>query len=92
MALENRREEAEIQLRDTVDAWLGSVQAMVARAEGQLELWHSYKSAELPDLEEPWARWLKAASRNGEGVVFMASPVLARDLLHEHLWSRQRAL
>ena len=88
VALENRREEAEIQLRDTVDAWLGSVQAMVARAEGQLELWHSYKSAELPDLEEPWARWLKAASRNGEGVVFMASPVLARDLLHEHLWSR----
>jgi ATP-dependent DNA helicase DinG len=88
VALDNRREEAEIQLRDTVDAWLGSVQAMVARAEGQLELWHSYKSAELPDLDEPWARWLKAASRNGEGVVFMASPVLARDLLHEHLWSR----
>jgi ATP-dependent DNA helicase DinG len=88
VALENRREEAEVQLRDTVDVWLGSVQAMVARAEGQLELWRSYKDAELPDLDEPWARWLKAASRNGDGVVFMASPVLARDLLHEHLWSR----
>jgi len=86
--LDSRREEAEVQLRDTVDNWLGNAQAMVARAQGQLELWRSYREAEAPDLEEPWARWLRPASRSGEGVVFMASPVLARDLLNQHLWRR----
>ena len=88
ITLDNRREEAEVSLRDTVDSWLGTAQAMVARAEGQLELWRSYQDAEAPDLEEPWARWLRAASRSGDGVVFMASPVLARDLLTRHLWDR----
>ena len=65
-----------------------TAEAMVARAQGQLELWRSYREAEAPDLEEPWARWLRPASRSGEGVVFMASPVLARDLLNQHLWRR----
>ncbi len=88
VTLDNRREEAEIHLRDTVDSWLANAQGMVARAEGQLELWRSYQHAETPDLEQPWARWLRAASRGGEGVVFMASPVLARDLLNQHLWTR----
>jgi len=86
-ALDNRRDEIEIAQRDTLDAYLVNVQGMVVRAQGQLDLWRSYAEAVSQDLEDPWVRWLRQ-SRGGTGVDFFASPILARDLLREHIWQR----
>lgn len=85
--LENRRDEIEPALRDSVDTWSVNVQAMLLRAEGQLALWQSYARAEAQDLDDPWARWMRA-SFGGNGIDWFASPVLARDLLREHIWRR----
>lgn len=86
-ALENRREEVEPAMRDTLDVWMVNVQAMVLRAEGQLALWESYARADSPDADDPWARWMRAPT-TGAGVDLYASPVLARDLLRQHIWNR----
>ena len=86
-ALENRRDEVEPQQRDELDVWSVNVQGMVGRAEGQLALWESYSRAEASDLDDPWARWMRGAN-TGSGVDFFASPILARDLLRQHIWSR----
>ena len=87
-ALESRREEAEVSQRDSVDAWTGTASAMLARCESQVELWLSYRQAETPDAEQPWARWIRGTAREGDGVILLASPVLADELLNRHLWSR----
>lgn len=84
-SLENLREEVEPDRRDEVDIWLINAKGMGARAESQLALWESYARADAPDTDDPWARWLRGG---GHGVDFLASPVLARDLLREHIWDR----
>lgn len=86
-ALENLRSEVESDRRDEVDAWAVNGQGMRLRADSQLALWQSYARADAPDLEDPWARWLRG-SPSGSGVDFFASPILARDLLREHIWNR----
>ncbi len=86
-ALESLRPEVDVDRRDEVDAWSVNAQGMRVRAESQLALWKSYSHAAAPDVDDPWARWLRA-SLSGSGVDLFASPILARDLLREHIWSR----
>ena len=86
-ALDNRRDEIEIAQRDALDAYLVNAQGMVVRAQGQVDLWRSYDGASSQDLNDPWVRWLRQ-SRTGNGIDFLASPILARDLLREHIWQR----
>lgn len=85
--LENRRDEVDVDFRDTLDAWAVNAQGMHARADGQLALWESYARADSPDTRDPWARWMRG-NPSGSGVDFLASPILARDLLREHIWNR----
>lgn len=81
-------EEAEPGERDTLDVWLANTQAMVGRAEAQLALWESYAgAAEAPEQSPDWARWLRKV-RNDQRLEWRASPILASDLLAQHLWSR----
>lgn len=86
-ALDNRREEVEIDQRDDVDTWVLNIQGMINRAESQLALWQSYADARDVDEANPVARWMRAAAI-GQSIDFFASPILARDLLREHLWRR----
>lgn len=86
-ALDTRREEVEVSLRDEVDIWLVSVQSLVGRADGQYALWDSYAVATEQDPDFPWARWLRLGN-NGAGIDFLASPILARELLSTHIWRR----
>lgn len=86
-ALDNRREEVEIDQRDDVDTWVLNIQGMINRAESQLTLWQSYADARDVDEANPVARWMRAAAI-GQSIDFFASPILARDLLREHLWRR----
>ncbi|MEL0314160.1 MAG: ATP-dependent DNA helicase DinG [Halieaceae bacterium] len=86
-ALDNRRDEVDIAQRDTLDAHLVNAQGMAVRAQGQVDLWRSYDGASNQDFDDPWVRWLRQ-SRTGNGIDFLASPILARDLLREHIWQR----
>lgn len=86
-SLDSLREELDLDQRDEVEAWLLNAKSMLTRADTQLALWESYSGADAPNTEEPWARWMRG-SPSGSGVEFFASPVLARDLLREHIWSR----
>lgn len=85
--LDNRREEVEIDQRDDVDTWILNIQGMINRAESQLALWQSYADARDVNDDNPVARWMRAAAI-GQSIDFFASPILARDLLREHLWRR----
>lgn len=85
--LDNRREEVEIDQRDDVDTWILNIQGMINRAESQLALWQSYADARDVNEDNPVARWMRAAAI-GQSIDFFASPILARDLLREHLWRR----
>jgi ATP-dependent DNA helicase DinG len=89
MRLEARCEsgvkEVERQLQEDAEAWLTSAGALVARAEAQHALWTSYAASAETQRGVPWARWLQT-TRQGDSVEFLASPVLASDLLREHLW------
>ena len=86
-ALDNRREEVDIDQRDELDTWILNTQGMVSRAQSQLELWQSYADASAVDEDNPVARWMRPAAI-GQSIDFFASPILARDLLRQHLWRR----
>ena len=85
--LESIRDEVDIDQRDDVDAWSINAKSMRTRSESQAALWESYSNATQPNTDDPWARWLRG-SPSGSGIDFFASPVLARDLLAEHIWRR----
>jgi len=85
--LENLREEVETDRRDEVEAWALNAKSMLLRAETQVGLWESYSRADAADPDDPWARWMRG-SPSGSGIDFFASPVLARDLLRQHIWNR----
>ena len=85
--LESIRDEVDIDRRDEVDVWSINAKSMRTRSESQAALWESYSGATKPNSDDPWARWLRG-SPSGSGVDFFASPVLARDLLSQHIWHR----
>ncbi|MEM0955538.1 MAG: ATP-dependent DNA helicase DinG [Pseudomonadota bacterium] len=80
------------------ESWLVVIGAMVSRAEGNYALWSDYASA-LPDAiasgerkpqvisESPVARWINVSAAGGQiGYELRSSPVLAAEILQEHLW------
>lgn len=85
--LERAVEEADVSLRDRLEAALVNATALRARAEGQMALWRAYAEATALDEASPWARWVRHFG-SADSVELLASPVLAADLLREHLWSR----
>ena len=95
--LENRFEDAmdgDLSGIDSTDAeaWYAAVGAMLGRAEGNLALWSDYAQAPTvgspADTEAvPMARWVNVIPA-GAGVAYelRSSPVLAAEILTEHLW------
>jgi len=95
--LENRMEDAldgDITGIDAseAEAWYAAIGAMVSRAEGNLALWSNYASATV-DQGSPIARWINIFSSGGQRAFELrSSPVLAADILQEHLWSQAAAV
>ncbi len=71
------------------DAWHAVFGAMVSRAEGNLHLWHEYAQTG-EDENPPKARWINLV--NGGSFDLRCSPILATDILQEHLWDRAAAV
>ena len=76
--------------RETVEPWHLAVAGMRGRAENTLALWQDYA---VPDPEgpPPRARWISRARAGAGGPVghdLLCSPILATDILAEHLWPR----
>ena len=71
-----------------VETWHINAGGMLGRAEGALALWRDYASqgeGEAP----PSARWINLLEGGGQqGFELRSSPILAADILQEHLWSR----
>ena len=77
------------------DGWLAIIGAMLSRAEGNYALWSDYASARSDhmamdaseDLSSPVARWIKVSVSGGQPAYELrSSPVLAAEILQEHLW------
>ncbi|EED34453.1 ATP-dependent helicase DinG [Luminiphilus syltensis NOR5-1B] len=87
MSIEGHLENAQGENRDLLEIALVNAGTMVARAESQCGLWSSYSDSAEPDELKPWARWMRH-SGSEDSITLLASPVLAGDLLHQHIWSR----
>ena len=87
------------------EAWYAVIGAMVSRAEGNLALWQDYANAPLqPEAgsagehrsqqHSPSARWVNLFSSSGGqlGFELRCSPVLAADILQQHLWAEAAAV
>lgn len=97
--LENRFEDAmdgDLSGIDSTEAeaWYAAVGAMLGRAEGNLALWSDYAAAptELAPADAetaPTARWINVIpAGNSIAYELRSSPVLAAEILTEHLWPR----
>jgi len=91
--------EGEIEGLDSTesDAWYAVFGAMLNRADGNLALWSDYASAPLEAAEStdapPTARWINIiASGNQTNFELRCSPVLAAEILDEHLWPEAAAV
>jgi ATP-dependent DNA helicase DinG len=80
---------------DKADAenWYGVFGAMLSRAEGSLALWQEYALDAVTE-DPPHARWINLVESAGQGVTYelRSSPILAADILREHLWDRAAAV
>ena len=85
--MESAVEEAEPDRREQFEASLINANSLAGRAESQLALWKSYAAANSISETEPWARWCRHMG-GADTVEFLASPILASELLNEHLWQR----
>lgn len=71
-----------------IEAWFPIFGAWLARAEGTVELWKSYATADEQN-ELPRARWLKKIdSDSGSDIEVCVSPILAAKVLQNLLWDR----
>ena len=70
-----------------IEASLTNANSLAGRAESQLALWKSYAAADHISDGQPWARWCHHFG-GADTVEFLASPILASELLSEHLWRR----
>jgi ATP-dependent DNA helicase DinG len=85
-------EEAELDKADA-ETWYGVFGAMLSRAEGSLALWQEY-ALDASTEDPPHARWINLVESAGQGVGYelRSSPILAADILREHLWDRAAAV
>ncbi len=76
--------------KDAVETWHINLGGMLARAESALALWRSYAQGDDDGPDSiPTARWITMLTAGGQfGFDLRASPILARDILQDHLWSR----
>ncbi len=76
--------------RETVEPWHLAVAGMRGRAGNTLALWQDYATPD-PEGPPPRARWIsrvRAGSGGPVGHDLLCSPILATDILAEHLWPR----
>lgn len=85
-------EEAGLDKADA-ETWYGVFGAMLSRAEGSLALWQEY-ARDAANEDPPHARWINLVESAGQGVSYelRSSPILAADILREHLWDRAAAV
>lgn len=77
------------------ESWYAAFGAMANRAEGNLSLWSDYANAALDDAsrESPQARWVNIFPSGGQQAYELrSSPVLAAQILEQHLWSEAAAV
>lgn len=71
-----------------IETWHINVGGLLSRAEAAAVLWQDYAQGK-GDEQPPKARWITLLDSNGQfGFDLRCSPILARDILEEHLWSR----
>lgn len=74
--------------RSELEDWHLAVAGMRGRCESALALWQDY-AVSGENEEPPKARWMNRVSLGGqEGYELCCSPILANEILSEHLWSR----
>jgi ATP-dependent DNA helicase DinG len=79
----------------TAESWYAAFGAMANRAEGNLALWSDYANAALDDAsrESPQARWINMFPSGGQQAYELrCSPVLAAQILQQHLWAEAAAV
>jgi len=71
-----------------LETWHINLGGMLGRAEGNLALWEAYAAGGEGEAP-PLARWITLLNSGGQfGFDLRCSPILAGDILAEHLWSR----
>jgi ATP-dependent DNA helicase DinG len=71
-----------------VETWHINTGGMLGRAEGALALWRDYANGTGGE-SPPSARWINLLEGGGQyGFELRSSPILAAEILQEHLWSR----
>jgi ATP-dependent DNA helicase DinG len=74
--------------RSELEDWLLAIGGMRGRAEAAHALWADYAVPD-PAGEPPRARWINRYRTGGqENFELYSSPILAGDILQDHLWSR----
>lgn len=74
--------------KSDIETWHINIGGMLSRAEGALALWEAY-AADGEQESPPMARWVTMLTGNGQyGFDLRCSPILAEEILNEHLWSR----
>jgi len=81
------------------EAWFSVFGAMLSRAENNLALWSDYAQAPVVEqdsvdtLAAPTARWVNVFISGGQlNYELRCSPVLASDILQQHLWGEAAAV
>ncbi|PLW67492.1 helicase C-terminal domain-containing protein, partial [Pseudohalioglobus lutimaris] len=74
--------------KSELETWHINIGGMLGRAEGALALWEAYAMGAEQE-SPPMARWITMLTGNGQyGFDLRCSPILAEEILSEHLWSR----
>jgi ATP-dependent DNA helicase DinG len=74
--------------KSEVETWHINIGGMLGRAEGALALWEAY-ARDGAEETPPQARWITMLTANGQyGFDLRCSPILAEEILSEHLWTR----
>jgi ATP-dependent DNA helicase DinG len=79
----------------TAEAWYAAFGAMANRAEGNLALWSDYANGAVEDVNRtsPQARWVNIFPSGGQPAYELrCSPVLAAEILTQHLWQEAAAV
>ncbi|MFT6051192.1 MAG: ATP-dependent DNA helicase DinG [Halioglobus sp.] len=78
--------------KSEIESWHIQVGAMLGRAESTEALWHQFAVTGADDVP-PKARWITLLNTGGQAAYDLrCSPILAGDILEEHLWSRAAAV